>query len=81
MERILQQEDEERCWSLYLATVSNPFAEAMSFEQFRGKYGTKKTEEKPRKGKETGMREPEIRRQVQRAEGVLKGFVPPEGDV
>lgn len=73
---ILSQSEEEKCWSLYLAVVSNPFAEAVSFDEFM-----KKT--KPKKAKadlKNFTKKSEIEKQVFKATKILSGFKPPQKD-
>lgn len=75
---ILSQQDEEKCWSLYLSCVANPFSEEITFEDFLKKYGTKTepTEQKLNK-KGNKPKKMNLQQQVLKAEKLLNGFVPP----
>lgn len=66
---ILSQSEEDRCWSLYLAIVSNPFAEAGSFDDFMKK-------NKPKKAKPQ-IKKFDSKMQVMKAQKILSGFKPP----
>ena len=65
---ILSQSEEEKCWSLYLAVVSNPFAEAGSFDDFMKKNKQKKAEPQIKKF--------DSKMQIMKAQKILSVFKP-----
>ena len=68
------------CWSLYLATVSNPIIEAMSFDEFLQKLNEEKGSVNNEHGV-NGMNKKQLDGQLERAQSMLNGFVPPlKGD-
>lgn len=76
---ILRQHDEDRCWSLYLASVANPFSEHDTFEEFLKK--TQTTAPRGQTKTEQGMNEKQLQKQLEKAEKLLGGFKPPmKGD-
>lgn len=72
---ILSQYDEDRCWSLYLASVSNPFTEEMTFDDFLKK--TRTPVSKVQKEVEQGLNEKQMEVQLEKATKLLSGFIPP----
>lgn len=74
---IINQDDDDKCWSLYLAHTANAFAEGMSYEEFikdlKGDAPKITKEKKPvNTKKQTNMA-------VKRAEKILAGFNPEGG--
>lgn len=74
---ILEENEKDQEWSLYLSYVANPLTEGASFDDFQKKIGGKKQKERP-KGKQNSRDKVNIKEQVCRAELVLKGFTPPD---
>ena len=72
---ILNQHDEELCWSLYLASVANPLSDTGSFDDFLKKYKAPAIQKKPKT--EQGVNNRQIQKQLDRAEKLLAGFAPP----
>lgn len=72
----MEQKEHDEYWSLYLACVSNPLTEDVSFEEFmsRVKSGQKKESSKTVQSK---VNKVDVKKQVYTAELVLKNFVPP----
>lgn len=68
---ILSQNEEDKCWSLYLAAVSNPMAEVGSFDEFM-------KNSKPKKNS-LQIKRVDLKTQVMKAEKLLSGFIPPSG--
>ena len=66
---ILSQNEEELCWSLYLAAVSNPVVEVGSFDEFMKNSKPKKTSRQ--------IKRVDLKTQVMKAEKMLSGFIPP----
>lgn len=71
---ILFQIEEEKSWSLYLAVVSNPFSEPVSFDEFKNRAKPKKDKVKLKSFTENSQ----IKEQVLKAAKILDGFKPPE---
>ena len=69
---ILSQSEEERCWLLYLAVVSNPFAEPVSFDEFMKRMKPENTKAKIGSFTKTSQ----VEKQVLKAAKILKGFKP-----
>jgi hypothetical protein len=61
-------------WSLYLASVANPFAEQLTFNEFLEK--TKAPKTAPKKA-ETVLDGEQMKKQLDMADKILGGFVPP----
>ncbi len=72
---ILSQQDEDKCWSLYLACIANPLTEEVTFEDFLKKC-TKKRPEPAKQDKQKKKQDP--KKQVLAAERLLKSFIPPK---
>lgn len=72
---ILNQHDEDMCWSLYLACVANPLSDAGSFDDFMKKYKHPAKENEPKA--EQGMNNRQMQKQLEKAGRVLSGFTPP----
>ena len=68
---ILEQEEEDRCFALYLSSVANPFAEQMTFDDFL----QKATGRRKGAAKQSTKTPAEL---VADAEKVLAGFTPPQ---
>lgn len=81
VETILKQCEEDRQWELYCAIASNPFAEDMgTFEEFCNQCNPgRKNKQRIEQGTEQEINKAQMEKQVQRAEKILEGFVPPEG--
>ena len=75
---ILSQHDEDRKWSLYLASVSNALHEEGTFNDFLNRLNTPKNE--PPKSTEINidatLSEADIQKQVDKAAKLLNGFIP-----
>lgn len=69
---ILSQSEEEKCWALYLAVVSNPFAESVSFDEFMKRTKPKKAEAEIK----SFTKNSQLKGQVLKATKVLNGFKP-----
>lgn len=74
---ILSQHDEDRCWSLYLSTVANPFSETTTFEEFLKKART--PVQNSSKEIEQSLNEKQMEKQLEKATKLLNGFVPMTG--
>lgn len=72
---ILSQNDEDRCWSLYLASVSNPLTEEITFNDFLKKLRTPVS--KVQKEVEQGLNDKQMKAQLEKATKLLNGFIPP----
>lgn len=59
------------CWSLYCASVANSFSNAGSFEDFLKKCKT------PVERNEQELNSIQIKKQLDKADRLLSGFVPP----
>ena len=75
---ILNQNEEKKCWSLYLACVANPFSEyqSQSFEEFMSKLKAPAARNISREV-ELGLNKVQMQKQVNNAAKVLSEFVPP----
>lgn len=72
---ILSQNEEDKCWSLYLAAVSNPASEVGSFADFMNRIkpvNIKQLVKKP-------VARFDSKSQIIKAEKILKNFKPPNG--
>ncbi len=65
---LLQREEDERLWQLYLACAANPLGTPGSFEDFRGQYGSRATPEV------RSMCREEMDREIRRARESLRLF-------
>jgi hypothetical protein len=72
---ILNQYDEDKRWSLYLASVANPFTEQQTFNEFLEK--SKAPKAVTSKKIEPGLNEQQMKKQLDGANKILSGFVPP----
>lgn len=72
---ILSQNEEDKCWSLYLAAVSNPAVEVGTFVEFMKRINPQQ--------REKAVKKPIVRfdakAQIRKAEKILKNFKPPNG--
>lgn len=68
---ILSQYDEDMSWSLYCAFVANSFSNVGSFDDFLKNCKT------PVEQNEQVMNGQQIRKQLDKADKLLSGFVPP----
>lgn len=76
MESILVQDNEEKQWDLYCAMMANPFTgDVGNFEEFKRRFNTSK---RKTESTEHAMNNAQIRQQVEKANRILNGFVPPE---
>jgi hypothetical protein len=62
-------------WSLYLASVANPFTEQLTFNEFLEKSKAPKAVTSNKV--EEGLNERQIKKQLDGANKILSGFVPP----
>lgn len=76
---ILNQYDEDKCWSLYLSCLANPFSEQQS-QTFKEFMNSIESPDKPvtHEPKKIGLTKSEVLKQVDEANKILSGFVPPE---
>ena len=72
IDTILQKEDEDKCWSLYLSLMANPFVEHVNFDEFMERYSTPKNAEQVQVKTEPLNVEIE----VDKANNLLKNFKP-----
>ncbi len=63
------------CWSLYLASAANPFAEQLTFNEFLDKTKVPKTTDSQKV--EPGLNDEQLQEQIEGADKILSGFVPP----
>jgi hypothetical protein len=71
---ILNQHDEDKRWSLYLASVANPFTEQQTFNEFLEK---SKVPKAVASKKAEGLNGRQMKKQLDGAKKMLVGFVPP----
>lgn len=72
---ILNQHDEDMCWSLYCASAANPLSDTGSFEEFLKKFKTSTTKDNRQYGE--GVDNGQMEKQLNKADEMLKGFAPP----
>ena len=72
----MKQNDKDMSWSMYLSYMANPIAQPMSFNDFTDKLNGGNQKKKVKK--DAGMSDAQIQKQVHQAEGILKGFKPPQ---
>lgn len=77
---ILSQYDEDKCWSLYLSCLANPFSEQQSqtFKEFMNSFESKNEPVKTGTPRKIGLTKSEVLKQVDEANKILDGFTPPE---
>ena len=75
---ILNQDNEDKQWDLYCAITSNPFAEDIgSFEEFKQRFNNSASSGEKTEQTEQVMNGEQIKSQVEKANKILNGFVPP----
>lgn len=73
---ILEAEDDDRQWELYCAITANPLADDVgNFEEFKQQLSG--TPRKRSEQTEPTMNNAQIKLQVEKANKILNGFVPP----
>lgn len=75
---VLKQDNEDKQWDLYCAITANPLADDVgNFEEFKQRFmGTAPKVEKTEQTEPT-MNNAQIKLQVEKANKILNGFVPP----
>ncbi|MCD8308593.1 MAG: hypothetical protein LUD19_01965 [Clostridia bacterium] len=73
----IESRNDELCWQLYCAYFANPFAQAMTYEEFKG--GGKSTGKKSKPTSEG--KDIDIEKQLLRSKKILGSFVPPMKEV
>ncbi len=75
---ILNQQDEDKCWSFYCASVANPMSDTGSFDEFREMLKIKDSRDNQQS--EEGVDSRQMQKQLDDANEILSRFtIPIEG--
>ena len=74
----LKQDNEDKQWDLYCAITANPLADDVgNFEEFKQRFGNTAPKGEKTEQTEPTMNNAQIKLQVEKANKILNGFVPP----
>lgn len=75
---VLKQDNEDKQWDLYCAITANPLADDVgNFEEFKQRFMSTAPKVEKTEQTEPTMNNAQIKLQVEKANKILNGFVPP----